>query len=55
MEITVSAAGEEDSLEFLLDGKVLPWKTTGFDDREFYGWHGSEGFSLGEHNLTGKL
>lgn len=55
LEVTVSAAGEEDSLEFLLDGQVLPWKTTGFDDREFYGWSGNEGLTSGRHNFTGKV
>lgn len=50
---SVSAAGEEDSLEFLLDGEPLPWKTTGFDDREFYSWSGNEGFTAGRHNFTG--
>ncbi|CAG7831624.1 unnamed protein product, partial [Allacma fusca] len=42
--VSVSAAGEDDCLEFLLDGKVLPWTTHGFDDREFYDWYGNEGF-----------
>lgn len=54
LEVTVSAAGEEDSLEFTLDGEVLPWKTSGFDDREFYGWSGNAGFSSGSHSFTGK-
>ncbi|KXN73690.1 hypothetical protein CONCODRAFT_166550, partial [Conidiobolus coronatus NRRL 28638] len=52
LQISVTAAGEADSLEFLLDGKVLPWQTRGSDDREFYGWHGDSGFSLGTHKLT---
>lgn len=55
LEVTVSAAGEEDSLEFLLDGEALPWKSSGFDDREFYGWYGNEGLTSGRHNFTGKL
>lgn len=50
--LSVSAAGEEDSLEFLMDGKALPWKTTGYDDREFYTWKGEEGFSQGSHTFT---
>ncbi|CAL8080671.1 unnamed protein product [Orchesella dallaii] len=50
--LTVSAAGEEDSLEFTLDGEVLPWKTTGYDDREFYEWGANEGLSAGPHSLT---
>ncbi|CAL8080667.1 unnamed protein product [Orchesella dallaii] len=52
LEVTVSAAGEQDSLEFMLDGEVLPWSTTGFDDREFYGWYGDEGLSSGSHNFS---
>jgi hypothetical protein len=52
LEVTVSAAKEEDSMEFLMDGVILPWKTTGFDDREFYTWWGDSGFSSGSHNLT---
>jgi len=50
--LSVSAAGEEDSLEFVLDGKILPWNTRGYDDREFYDWFGEEGFSAGLHNFT---
>lgn len=50
--MSVSAAGEEDSLEFLLDGQVLPWKTSGFDDREFYDWHGTQGFTSGQHTFS---
>lgn len=46
--LSVSAAGEEDSLEFLLDGEVLPWASRGSDDREFYDWYGDEGFPAGE-------
>ncbi|KXN73685.1 hypothetical protein CONCODRAFT_30708, partial [Conidiobolus coronatus NRRL 28638] len=49
---SVSAAGQADSLEFVLDGKVLPWQSRGSDDREFYGWYGSSGFSAGQHTLT---
>lgn len=45
--LSVSAAGEADSLEFVLDGEILPWESRGSDDREFYDWHGDEGFSLG--------
>lgn len=45
--LSVSAAGEEDSLEFLLDGEVLPWASRGSDDREFYDWYGDEGFPAG--------
>lgn len=47
--VSVSAAGEEDSIEFILDGEVLPWESRGSDDREFYDWHSDEGF------LTGKI
>jgi len=50
--VSVSAAGEEDSLEFLLDGEVLPWATRGFDDREFYSWSGDEGFTSGRHTFS---
>ncbi|KAJ6644228.1 hypothetical protein Bhyg_09195 [Pseudolycoriella hygida] len=49
--VSVSAAGEEDSLEFVLDGVVLSWQTRGSDDREFYDWRGDEGFSLGAHSF----
>jgi hypothetical protein len=50
--ISVTAAGQADSLEFAIDGKVLPWQSRGSDDREFYGWYGSSGFSAGQHTLT---
>jgi len=50
--VTVSAAGEEDCLEFKLDGEILPWNTTGFDDREFYMWSGVEGLAAGRHNFS---
>ncbi|OXA56829.1 uncharacterized protein LOC110848011 [Folsomia candida] len=50
--VSVSAAGEEDSLEFLLDGEVLPWATRGFDDREFYDWRGTNGFTPGQHTFS---
>lgn len=45
--LSVSAAGEEDSLEFILDGEILHWVTRGSDDREFYDWYGDQGFSEG--------
>lgn len=47
LHVSVSAAGEEDSLEFILNGEVLPWESRGFDDREFYSWYGYEGLSQG--------
>ncbi|CAG7717542.1 unnamed protein product [Allacma fusca] len=50
--VSVSAAGEADSLEFVLDGVALPWQSRGFDDREFYDWYGSEGLSSGSHTFT---
>jgi hypothetical protein len=50
--VSVSAAGEADSLEFTLDGQVLPWTSRGFDDREFYDWYGTSGFSAGAHTFT---
>jgi len=52
LSVTVSAAGEDDCLEFTLDGEVLPWTSHGFDDREFYDWEGSQGFSAGNHSFT---
>ncbi|KXN73686.1 hypothetical protein CONCODRAFT_3372 [Conidiobolus coronatus NRRL 28638] len=52
LQVSVSAAGEQDSLEFLLDGKPLPWKSRGSDDREFYGWEGDYGFSKGQHTFS---
>jgi len=52
LTVSVSAAGEEDSLEFLLDGQILSWNTTGYDDREFYNWDGSTGFAPGDHTLV---
>lgn len=45
--LSVSAAGEEDSLEFVLDDEVLPWATRGSDDREFYDWFGDRGLPAG--------
>ncbi|XP_037039193.1 uncharacterized protein LOC119076514 [Bradysia coprophila] len=50
--VSVSAAGEEDSLEFVLDGEILPWQTRGYEDREFYDWFGDEALSEGEHTFT---
>jgi hypothetical protein len=50
--VSVTAAGEEDCLEFLLDGEILPWSTRGFDDREYYDWKGDSGFSPGVHTIT---
>jgi len=52
MVISVTAAGEEDCLEFILDGEVLPWTSSRSDDREFYDWYGTEGFSNGRHTLV---
>ncbi|KAI9291203.1 hypothetical protein K502DRAFT_368636 [Neoconidiobolus thromboides FSU 785] len=52
MLASVTAAAEEDCLEFTLDGKVLPWKTRGSDDREFYEWKDNRGFSAGNHTIT---
>ncbi|KAI9293856.1 hypothetical protein K502DRAFT_325116 [Neoconidiobolus thromboides FSU 785] len=52
MLASVTAAGEEDCLEFTLDGKILPWKTTGSDDREFYEWKDNRGFLAGNHTVT---
>ncbi|KAI9290891.1 hypothetical protein K502DRAFT_353517 [Neoconidiobolus thromboides FSU 785] len=49
---SVTAAGEANSLEFVLDGKVLPWQARGSDDREFYDWRGEQGFTAGTHTLT---
>lgn len=47
LELSVSAAGEADSLEFTIDGEKLPWESRGSDDREFYDWAGETGFSEG--------
>lgn len=47
LDVSVSAAGEAESLEFVLDGEVLPWESRGFDDREFYNWYGDQGFFSG--------
>jgi len=52
LDVTVSAAGEENSLEFILDGEVLPWETRGNDDREFYNWFSDEGLTAGEHTFS---
>ncbi|CAG7680070.1 unnamed protein product, partial [Allacma fusca] len=52
LSVSVSAAGEDDSLEFVIDGEVLPWTTHGFDDREFYDWYGNEGFTEGPHSFS---
>lgn len=45
--LSVSAAGEPDSMEFILDGEILPWISRNSDDREFYTWWGDEGLSEG--------
>lgn len=52
LSVSVSAAGEEDCLEFTLDGVVLNFTSSGFDDREFYNWEGETGFSAGPHSFT---
>lgn len=49
--LSVSAAGEEDSLEFVLNGEPLPWATRGSDDREFYDWHGDYGLQAGNYTF----
>ncbi len=54
LDVTVSAAGEEDSLEFVLDGEILPWQSRGSDDREFYNWFNDSGFSEGILSLEYK-
>lgn len=46
--VSVSAAGEMDSLEFVLDGEILPWQSRGYDDREFYDWFSDEGLTEGK-------
>ncbi|KAJ6636489.1 hypothetical protein Bhyg_15079 [Pseudolycoriella hygida] len=50
--LSVSAAGEEDSLEFILDGEILPWQSRGSDDREFYDWYRDEGLAAGNHTFS---
>ncbi|KAJ6648435.1 hypothetical protein Bhyg_03663 [Pseudolycoriella hygida] len=52
LDLSVSAAGEADSLEFELDGKILPWQSRGSDDREFYDWFGDDAFSAGVHTFS---
>ncbi|KAG4078964.1 hypothetical protein HA402_010916 [Bradysia odoriphaga] len=52
LDVSVSAAGEADSLEFVLDGEILPWESRGSDDREFYSWLNDAGFSEGEHTFS---
>ncbi|KAI0223023.1 hypothetical protein L0F63_005953 [Massospora cicadina] len=51
LSVTVSAAEKQNAVEFLLDGKRLPWKTTGTFDREFYDWEGSTGLTAGKHTF----
>jgi len=51
LHVSVSAAGEADCLEFTLDGEILPWTSSGYDDREFYDWYGFEGLSAGPHSV----
>lgn len=52
--VSVTAAQHDDALEFVLDGQILPWKSTGSEDREFYIWSGDEGLSRGVHNFGGR-
>ncbi|ODM95888.1 hypothetical protein Ocin01_10777 [Orchesella cincta] len=52
LTVSVTASEQDEDLEFLLDGKPLPWKSTGLEDREFYNWDGKEGFSFGFHNFA---
>mmetsp|Transcript_7530 Transcript_7530/g.8245 ORF Transcript_7530/g.8245 Transcript_7530/m.8245 type:complete len:590 (-) Transcript_7530:146-1915(-) len=54
LDFTISGCPEEDSLIVLFDGEPLDWKSHGEDDRTFYQYEGSEGFSSGEHTLEFK-
>ncbi|KAJ3290429.1 hypothetical protein HDU79_003237 [Rhizoclosmatium sp. JEL0117] len=52
LRITASGVETPDSLQVLLDGKILAWKTSGDLDRHFSDWINNEsGFSEGEHTL----
>lgn len=50
LELSVSAAREFDSMEFILDGEILPWTSRDSNDREFYRWSGDEGLTEGIYN-----
>jgi hypothetical protein len=49
---SVSGCPEDNSIEVLIDGVKLPWKSQGLLDRSFYDFHSETGFSNGNHVLT---
>jgi len=52
LKFSVSGCPEQDSIEVLIDGQKLDWKTQGLLDRSFYYFHSKTGFSSGSHILT---
>lgn len=50
LKFSVSGCDTQDSINVTIDGKPLPWKTTGLLDRGFHEFFGS-GFSKGNHVL----
>ncbi|ORY07472.1 hypothetical protein K493DRAFT_149716, partial [Basidiobolus meristosporus CBS 931.73] len=55
MKLSVSGAEVPDSFEAYLDGKRLPWKTSGLLDRSFYTWFEEKTpLSAGNHTLVFK-
>jgi len=52
LRFSVSGCPENDSIEVLLDGVKLPWKSQGLLDRSFYEFFSNAPFSSGAHTLV---
>jgi len=51
LHFTASGCADDESLGVYLDGVYLDWEATGTEDRIFYSYFGSSGFSAGTHTL----
>lgn len=51
LRFTASGCPEADSLRVILDGVALEWEGTGSEDRRFYSYYSTSGFSAGTHSL----
>jgi hypothetical protein len=54
LSLSASGVDTNDSLNIILDGKPLEWKTNGVKDRTFYTWNSTEGLSAGKHEIIVK-
>jgi hypothetical protein len=60
LKFSVSGCPENDSIEVLLDGNKLDWKSQGLlglnnnniIDRSFYYFHSKTGFTSGQHTVN---